>query len=161
MTGKEIYLSETVKGTDKAAYRVADKVMTKLQAQVDQQRAPSTTVSFSYAIDEWLRTADIEPTTRHVYVGYIGRTIRPALGEMPVNKLSARNLETLYGELRRCRVRCDGMPFIEHKVEGEHDCKKAKCKLHECKAMAQSTVMRLGSGAGLVVCHPARAGWKG
>ncbi|GAA1249375.1 hypothetical protein GCM10009676_39850 [Prauserella halophila] len=128
VTGKEIYLSETVPGTDKAAYRRADKVMTKLQSQVDKQRVPSTNVSFSYAIDEWLRSSDIEPTTRHAYVGYIERTIRPALGEMPVNKLSARNLETLYGELRRCRRRCDGLPYIEHKTGDEHDCKKSKCK---------------------------------
>ncbi|WP_230424557.1 hypothetical protein [Prauserella cavernicola] len=75
VTGRELYLSETVRGTDKAAYRRADKVMTTLQAQVDKQRSPSTTVSFSYAIDEWLRTADIEPTTRHGYVGYLDRTI--------------------------------------------------------------------------------------
>ncbi|TWE22492.1 site-specific integrase [Prauserella muralis] len=145
VTGKEIYLSETVKGTDKAAYRRADKVMTKLQAQVDKQRSPSTAVTFSYAIDEWLRTADIEPTTRHGYVGYIDRTIRPALGDVPVSKLSARNLETLYGELRRCRVRCDGMPFIDHKAEGEHDCEKAKCRPHECKPMAQSSVRQVHS----------------
>jgi len=143
VTGREIYLSETVPGTDKAAYRRADKVMTKLQSQVDKQRVPSTNVSFSYAIDEWLRSSDIEPTTRHAYVGYIERTIRPALGEMPVNKLSARNLETLYGELRRCRRRCDGLPYIEHKSGDEHDCKKSKCKPHECRPMAQASVRQI------------------
>ncbi|WP_246127959.1 N-terminal phage integrase SAM-like domain-containing protein [Amycolatopsis rhizosphaerae] len=78
--------------------------MTKLLAQADQQRSASTSVSLGYAIDEWLRNADIQATTRHGYVGYIERTIRPALGDAPVNKLSARMLETLYGELRRCRA---------------------------------------------------------
>ncbi len=143
VTGKDLYLSETVRGTDKAARRRAEKAMTKLQARVDRQRAPSTSVSFSYAIDEWLRSADIEPTTRHGYVGYIERMIRPALGDVPVNKLNARMLETLYGELRRCRVRCDGKPFIEHKADGEHDCEEAKCRPHECKPMASSTVRQI------------------
>lgn len=143
VTGKEIYLSETIRGTDTAARRRAEKALTKLQAQVDQQRAPSTSVSFSYAIDEWLRSADIEPTTRHGYVGYIERTIRPALGDVSVSKLNARMLETLYGELRRCRIRCSGKPFVEHKAEGEHDCEKTKCTPHECKPMASSTVRQI------------------
>ncbi|WP_255283739.1 site-specific integrase [Saccharomonospora azurea] len=143
VTGKELYLAETINGTDKAARRRAEKALTRLQAQVDQQRAPSTSVSFSYAIDEWLRSADIEPTTRHGYVGYIERTIRPALGHVSVSKLNARMLETLYGELRRCRIRCSGTPFFEHKAEGEHDCEKSKCKPHVCKPMASSTVRQI------------------
>lgn len=117
VTGKEIYLSETVKGTDTAARPRAEKVLTKLQAQVDQQRAPSMSVSFSYAIDEWLCSADLEPITRHGYVGYIERNIRPTFGDVPVSKLNARMLETFYGELRRCRIRCSGKPFVEHKAE--------------------------------------------
>ena len=69
VTGKPTYLTETIKGTDKAAHRLANKAMTKLQARVDEQRSPSTSVTLSYAIDEWLRTADIEDTTRHGNVG--------------------------------------------------------------------------------------------
>ncbi|WP_236791846.1 tyrosine recombinase XerC [Amycolatopsis sp. GM8] len=145
VTGKPSYLTETVKGADKAAKKRAERVMTKLQAQVDQQRSPSTSVTLGYAIDEWLRTADIEPTTRHGYEGYIKRTIRPALGDVPINKLSARTLETLYGALRRCRVRCVGKPFIEHKTEDEHDCEKAKCKPHKCTPMAASSVRQIHS----------------
>ncbi|MBB3664528.1 hypothetical protein FB384_003432 [Prauserella sediminis] len=49
----------------------------KLQSQVDKQWVPSTNVSFSYAIDEWLRGSGTESTTRHAYVGYIERRIRP------------------------------------------------------------------------------------
>jgi hypothetical protein len=129
VTGKPTYLTETIKGTDKAAHRLANKAMTKLQARVDEQRSPSTSVTLSYAIDEWLRTADIEDTTRHGYVGYIERAIRPALGDVPVGKLTTRMLETFYGELRRCRTKCNGRPFVEHNADGEHDCKKLKCKL--------------------------------
>jgi integrase len=70
-------------------------------------------------------------------VGYIECTIKPALGSIAIDKMSARNLETLYAELRRCRSRCDGRPFIErHRVDGEHDCVKKKCVPHTCKPMA-------------------------
>lgn len=71
--------------------------------------------------DEWLRAAEREHSVWETYLGYIERTIKPALGPMSIAKLSVRHLETLCGELRRCRVRCDGKPFIEHKADGEHD----------------------------------------
>src|SRR4051794_15033706 len=82
VTGKPVYLAETVKGTDKAAQKAAAKVMTRLQSEVDEQRSVSTTVTFSYAVDEWLRTSELEDNTRDTYVGYIERTIRPALGKV-------------------------------------------------------------------------------
>lgn len=144
VTGRDVYLSESIKGTDKAAYKLADKTMTRLLAQVDQQRSTSTTVTFSHGIDEWLRTVELEDSTRDGYVGYIERTIRPALGAVQVRKLSPRVLESLYSELRRCRMRCDGKPFVEqHKAEGVHDCVKAKCKLHKCRPMAASSVRQI------------------
>jgi integrase len=143
VTGKDTYLTATVKGTDKAAYKAANKELIKLVASVDAQRAPSSGVRFSYALDEWLRTAELEDSTRHTYRGYIERTIRPALGSLAVKKVSARTLETLYTELRRCRTRCARRPFIEHRADGEHDCKERKCRPHTCKPMAQSTVRQL------------------
>jgi len=73
-----------------------------------KQRAASTTATIGCAIDEWMRTAELEDSTRHTYGGYIERTIRPAIGGLALNKISAWILETLYVELRRCRVRCHG-----------------------------------------------------
>lgn len=143
VTGKDVYLTESVKGTDKAAHKAADKVMTRLLAKVDEQRSTNTTVTFSYAIDKWLSTVELEDSTRDGYLGYIERTIRPALGAVQARKLSAMTLEKLYAELRRCRVRCDGKPFVEHKVSGEHNCKRAKCQPHKCKPMAGSTVRQI------------------
>jgi integrase len=96
-------------------------------------------------ITEWLRTSEHEDSTREGYRGYIKRTIQPALGDVPITKITARMLETFYAELRRCRVRCDGRSFIEHKAVGEHDCKAAKCTLHTCKPMAASTVRQIHS----------------
>jgi hypothetical protein len=67
---------------------------------VDAQRAPTSTVALSYVLAGWLRTAELEDTTRRTYVGYIDRTIVPVIGDVAADRLTARTLEKLYGELR-------------------------------------------------------------
>jgi integrase len=162
VTGRDRYLTETVKGTDKAAHRRAEKAMTRLLADVDQQRAPETAIPLGRALDEWLRTVEIEETTRRTYVGYIERHIRPALGAIPIDKLSARNLETLYADLRRCRTRCDGRPHIErHQNDGEHDCAVAGCAPHKCRPMANSTVRQIHSIISGALSAAVRWDWIG
>ena len=146
VTGTKRYLTESIPGTDRAAQRRAEKMLTRLQSQVDKQRAPESSISLGQAIDEWLASNEIEDTTRRTYVGYIERTIKPAIGTQPIDRLNARTLESLYRELRRCRSRCDGRPQIEkHTTAGDHDCGKARCKPHVCKPMATSTVRQMHS----------------
>jgi integrase len=132
-----------VYGTDDAARRTARRTLNRLVAAAEKARRPSSAVSLSQVIDEWLRVVEHEDSTRETYLGYIERTINPSLGPMSIAKLSVRHLETLYAELRRCRARCDRKPFIEHKADGEHDCVKVKCKPHVCKPMAASTVRQI------------------
>ena len=86
--------------------------MARLQAEVDGQRSAQSSVTLGYMLDEWLRPVELEDSTRDTYVGYIERTIRPALGAVSIAKLSTRTLETFYAELRRCRMRCDGRPLL-------------------------------------------------
>ncbi len=113
VTGRDLYLTSTVRGTDRTAQREAQKELTRLLRQVDEQRTPNSTVSLGHALDEWLRTAELEETTRTSYSGYIERTIKPALGKVALPKVETRVLESLYTALRRCRARCSGKPFIE------------------------------------------------
>ncbi|MDI2031698.1 tyrosine-type recombinase/integrase [Saccharopolyspora sp. TS4A08] len=143
VTGKRVYLRETIQGTDRAAHKRAEKVLNKLLAQADKQQTATSSVKFSFALEEWMRTNEIEESTSNTYRGYINRTITPALGEQPVNKISARMLESFYSDLRRCRARCDGKPYVEHRKTEEHDCQKAKCRPHACSPMAQSTVRQI------------------
>ncbi|MEV6603881.1 site-specific integrase [Kutzneria sp. NPDC051319] len=143
VTGKRVYLRETVPGTDKAAEKRAEKALTRLLAQVDAQRVPETSVSLSHAIDEWMRVNEIEATTRHTYQGYIDRTIKPAIGSSPVKDITPRVLENFYAELRQCRIRCKGKAFIVHKTEHEHDCTADGCKAHLCRPMAAATVRQI------------------
>lgn len=146
VTGKRVYLRENLKGTDKAAYKRAEKVMNRLLTKVEDQRSPTSSVTMAYAVDEWLRTSEVEDSTRDGYVNYVNRYIKPILGEQPVRKIDAHTLESFYTELRRCRIRCDGKPFIEkHKTEDEHDCAEQKCTVHECNPLAKSTVRQIHS----------------
>lgn len=145
VTGKPVYLRETVRGTDDAAHRTARRALNRLVAEAEKARQPSSVISLGQVIDEWLKVAEHEDSTRETYLGYIERTIKPALGSMSIAKLSVRHLETLYAELRRCRVRCHGKPFIEHKADDEHNCVPLKCTPHVCKPMAASTVRQIHS----------------
>ncbi|MCS7478198.1 tyrosine recombinase XerC [Umezawaea endophytica] len=146
VTGKDVYLNATVKGLDDAARKKADDKLAEFRTQVNKQRSAESSVSLSYAINEWLRTSEVDDSTRKTYVGYIERTIKPVLGRVAVNKLSARTIESFYTELRRCRARCDGKPYFEkHTTKDAHDCVKEKCRPHACKGMAASTVRQIHS----------------
>ncbi|MGH3839925.1 MAG: tyrosine-type recombinase/integrase [Pseudonocardiaceae bacterium] len=145
VTGKPVYLRETVRGVDEAARRTARRTLNRLVAQAEKARRPSSVVSLGHVIDEWLRVAEHEDSTRETYLGYIERIITPTLGSMAISKLSTRHLETLYAQLRRCRIRCDRTPFVEHRAKGEHDCVTARCAPHVCKPMAASTVRQIHS----------------
>ena len=42
---------------------------------------------------------------------------------MSISKVTARLLEEFYAELRRCRVRCDRRPAIDHRTDEPHECR--------------------------------------
>jgi integrase len=93
---------------------------------------------------------EAEASTLDGYRGYVERTIKPALGGVPVSKITARMLEQFYAQLRRCRGRCNGKPFVEHRTDGDHecrvvnhrrkqhDCDEAGCRVVECKPTSVS-----------------------
>jgi hypothetical protein len=160
VTGRRAYLRETIKGTEKAAHKRAAQALNRLLARVADQRSPESAVTFGYAVDEWLRTSEIEDSTRDGYVNYIQRYIRPALGTISVRKLDAHALERFYTELRRCRTRCDRKPFIErHSTDNEHDYAAAKCTPHACKPLAASTIRQIHSVISGTLSAAERWGW--
>ncbi len=158
VTGKDVYL--TGSATDRAE---AERIRTRLLAQVDRQRTPASRVTLNHALDAWFDVHEGEATTLDTYRGYADRVIRPALGEVAIAKISPRMLEQLYAQLRRCRARCNGKSFVEHRVEGEHACRDVvhrrkrdhdcaavgcrvvECKPHECKPLSAATVRQIHS----------------
>jgi integrase len=139
LTGKRMFLSEST--TDAAE---AERIRKRLVAQVDDQRGPRTSTTFGSALAAWLRTHEAEETTLDGYRGYVQRTIEPALGSVPLARVTAQVLEELYADLRRCRHQCrDGEPAVDHRTAVDHECRTIRHKrrpgrpgreVHDCEA---------------------------
>ena len=156
ITGKYSKLTETCATRD-----VAERVLERLVTLVEADQAPDRSATLSVLLDRWLDVAELELSTRETTVGYIRRTIRPALGDQPLRKLQHRVdlFDRLYVHLRRCNVLCDGRPRVDHKAGGEHSCADANCTPHICKPMAPSTVRRIHAILSVALGYAVSWGW--
>ncbi len=67
-------------------------------------------------LDQYVSTAGWDLSTLPSNLGYIRRTIKPALGSIQVRKVRGPLLNTLYARLMRCGdLACTGKPFTEHR----------------------------------------------
>jgi integrase len=142
LTGKAHYLTESTPSEAQAR-----KILTRLLGQVDERRNARTKATLATALDAWLRVHEAEESTLRSYDRYGRRYIKPALGDVPVGKITAQVLEEFYAELRRCRDRCNGRPAIDHRVEGEHECRVVRHRnrrAHDCEE----------TGCAVVECPP-------
>jgi integrase len=162
VTGKWNYLTESTTNE-----KQAQKILRRLTAQVEEQRVAQTKATLGTAMDAWLKIHEVEANTLRGYEANARRYIKPALGEVPLGKVTAQVLEVFYAELRRCRARCGGRPMIDHWADGEHecrvvrhrnpvgrppkgghqnhDCTKMRCEViecqpHLCRPLAASTI---------------------
>ncbi|WP_433505900.1 tyrosine-type recombinase/integrase [Pseudonocardia halophobica] len=109
LTRKRRYLVETV-----STGLEAERALTRLQHQVDENRHPKSSITVGRAVEQWLEVAKIEPTTRERYEDIVRLYIAPVFGEMQAAKLDAEMLERLYARLQRCRELCNGRPRAGH-----------------------------------------------
>jgi integrase len=137
VTGERVDLTGTA-----PSEREAEKMLTKFLAEKDARRAARSKITLGDACGRWLETLDVEAKTKHEYAGYIRRTItdRPKLGALPLAKVDASVVESLYAQLRRCRRTCKpGEVLTDHRTHVEHECDK-RCKPHECRPLASATI---------------------
>jgi integrase len=109
LTRKRRYLVETV-----STALGAERALTRLQHQVDENRHPKSSITVGRAVEQWLEVAKIEPTTRERYEDIVRLYIAPVFGEMQAAKLDAEMLERLYARLQHCRELCNGRPQAGH-----------------------------------------------
>lgn len=109
LTGKRRYLVETAPNQ-----KAAERALTKLQRQVDEDRQPKTAITVRQTIAQWLEVVELEATTRERYDDLIRLYILPTLGDMLASKLNAELLERFYARPHRCRELCTGRPRAEH-----------------------------------------------
>jgi hypothetical protein len=68
-------------------------------------------------LDQYVSTAGWDVSTLQSNLGYIRRTIKPALGFTQVRKVRGPLPDTLYVQLMRCgNLACTGKPFTEHRA---------------------------------------------
>ena len=146
LTGGDHYLTESTDTEGKA-----EKIRTRLLAEVDQRRNARTKATLGTALDAWLKVHEAEESTLRSYDRYARRYIRPALGGVALGKVTAQVLEEFYAELRRCRDRCNGRAAIAHRVDGPHECRtvrhRARKKTHDCQAAGCTILARDVDGA--------------
>src|SRR4029453_15826591 len=83
VTKRQRYLRETAH-----THKEAERALTRLLSQVDEQRTPNTSATVGYLLDRWLELAQPELTPRDPYQAFLRRHVRPALGPLPLRKLT-------------------------------------------------------------------------
>ena len=114
LSGKRYYLTDTVPAGPKAA-KQAEKVRTRLLAEVDERRNPRTSATVNQLLDRYLGVLKIEDTTRNSDDRLIRLHVRPLIGDLSIGRIDGETLDAYYAELRRCRARCDRRPRIDHR----------------------------------------------
>jgi integrase len=139
VTKKRHRLEEIVPAGPKAAAR-AEKVRTKLLAEVDAGKQSRTSATVAQLMERYLEVLHVEPSTRESYDGLIRKHIVPLLGDLPVGRVRGDVLDSFYAELRRCRVHCRGeRALVDHRTRAEHEC-NVRCRLHQCRPLGGWTV---------------------
>jgi integrase len=111
LTGRRLRYRQTVR-----TKRQAQVVLGRLLEQAAEGRRPDTDVTVADVLTRYITVAELDPSTRNTYEGYIRRTILPALGSTELRKVRGPLLDTFYARLRRCGdLTCTGRSFIEHR----------------------------------------------
>jgi integrase len=99
ITGKRKQLSRTFRGPARAA----DQALRDLVDQQAPSRSDGVGATFGQLLDQWLEECErleLSPTTLRNYRAQVEHTVRPALGKVQLNRLSAKNLDALYGAMK-------------------------------------------------------------
>src|SRR3954463_7437804 len=158
ITGRKTYL----RGETRRGRRDAEADRDRLLAQVEADQHPDQHATVSVLLDQWTEVVDHELSTASTTAGYIRRTLKPALGDMPLRKLQHRVdiLDRLYTHLRRCNALCDGRPRIDHRrADAAHDCASVRCGLHVCRPMRAGAVRRAPAVLSAPLNYAVSWGW--
>ena len=149
LTGRKSYLKETHPTRD-AAERAKDRLI----AQVEAERIPDRMATVAYLLDRWVEVVDHELSTASTTAGYVRRTIKPALGDMPLRKLQHRVdiLDRLYTHLRRCNRLCDSSPARKAGGPGAEE-------PHVCRPMSPGAVRRVHAILSAALNYAVSWGW--
>jgi hypothetical protein len=98
LTGSPRYVRETAK-----THADAEKALTKFQRQVDENKAPKSSITLATAVEQWMEVAELERTTRERYEDLIGKPTGTWAGCRPRGSLAPRGGDGRLGGLARRR----------------------------------------------------------
>ncbi|HEY0448215.1 tyrosine-type recombinase/integrase [Actinophytocola sp.] len=159
VTGKRHRLEEIVPAGPNAEDD-AERALTRLLSQRDEQRNARTRATVNQLLDRYFALTRVEQTTKENYESLARLHIRPLLGDVSLAKINGETLDSFYNVLRKCRARCQGRKYIEHRTDRPHKCDE-KCGPHKCKGLADGSLRKIHavlSGAGK---RAVRWGWLG
>lgn len=99
ITGHPKQISKTVHGSA----RDADRVLREMIDRLGTSNPEGSAATFGQLLDRFLEESerlDLSPTTLRTYRAQIDRTIRPALGKVQLARLTAKDLDRLYGAMK-------------------------------------------------------------
>ena len=151
ITGRQNYLQ----GETRRTRRDAEADVERLLAHVEADRRPGPARDRRGLLDRWTEVVDHELSTASTTAGYVRRTIRPALSDMPLRKLQHRVdiLDRLYTHLRRCNRLCDSSP-ARKAVD-----KAAADGPHVCRPMSPGAVRRVHAILSAPLNYAVSWGW--
>jgi len=152
ITGKQTYL----RGETRRHRRDAEADAERLVANVEAERRPDQHATVAHLLDRWSEVVDHELSTAETTAGYIRRTLKPAVGDLPVRKLQHRVdiLDRLYTHLRRCNQLCDGQGRTRQHPDGVADVGP-----HVCRPMSPSSVRRVHAILSAALNYAVSWGW--
>lgn len=122
-TGKRKQVTRTVRAPDtRAGRKTAEAELARLVLEVEAGRHRlDHDTTLAELLEQWVaaRSIDWSPATTYQYRWAIEQRIVPHLGALPVHRLRAHDLNTLYAKLRRTGGRDDG-PLASGTVQKVH-----------------------------------------
>ena len=164
LTGKDLYLTGSAQ-TERNAIRLRDR----LRSEVAENRSTRTSGTLGHLLSEWLAQHPGEKETVDDYRFLAESFIIPALGGVKLTRLTQPGpslIEKVYAELRRCRRRCDGKSFVEHRKgcpsdsDPGYQCDR-RCKQHVCTPLGGSTLRHIHVVLNGAFKAAVRWGWIG
>jgi integrase len=138
LTGKRHNLIEVIPPGSKAA-ALAEAARVRMLGQVDERRNPRTSATLDQLLDRYLETLDVGRTTHAMYTKYLQKHVRPFVGRLKAGAVGVEVLDSLYAELRRCRIHCTDGRSVDHRTPRPHECDE-RCRPHRCNPLSSTTV---------------------
>ena len=150
ITGRKKYL----RGETRRDRRDAEADRDRLLAQLEADQHPDHHATVGVLLDRWMEVVDHELSTVSTTAGYVRRTLKPALGDMPLRKLQHRVdiLDRFYTHLRRCNRLCDSSSARKTDDDGVED-------PHVCRPMSPSAVRRVHAILSAALNYAVSWGW--